>query len=182
MKISEQRNDIPFMGLYKIEDDSTCNGVIDYWKESEGLQARGLVNNPDAGLHVNTDVKDSIDIKVDPYQKNLDERLFRYFEALGKCLDLYTARYTALNTHVTHWRIQENVNIQFYKPGGGYKIWHCERTSNNKFDGERLLTFMTFLNDVVDENGGAIKVNSKKGEGASFEFTWKKIKNVQRKN
>ncbi len=28
---------------------------------------------------------------------------------------------------------------------------------------------------IVDENGGAIKVNSNKGEGASFEFTWKKI-------
>ena len=43
-----------------------------------------------------------------------------------------------------------SLNIQFYKPGGGYKKWHFENGSELFL--KRNLVFMTYLNDV--ENGG----------------------------
>ena len=38
----------------------------------------------------------------------------------------------------------ESCQIQHYKPGQGFKSWHCERMSKEN----RCLVFMTFLNTV----------------------------------
>ena len=40
----------------------------------------------------------------------------------------------------------EGANIQYYPPGGGYFVEHCERTS--KMEAKRCLVWMTYLNDV----------------------------------
>ena len=39
-------------------------------------------------------------------------------------------------------------NIQYYKKGGGYKVFHCERSYPST--SKRVLVFMTYLNDVKD--------------------------------
>ena len=41
----------------------------------------------------------------------------------------------------------EPPQIQYYKPGQGFKLWHCERIAKNH---QRCLVFMTFLNDVLE--------------------------------
>ena len=47
----------------------------------------------------------------------------------------------------------ENINIQYYKPAGGYKEWHTERIGRMLPSAVRHLAFMTYLNDVNDEGG-----------------------------
>jgi hypothetical protein len=47
---------------------------------------------------------------------------------------------------MSKYTITENWNIQYYKPGGGFKQWHCERGSPST----RILVWMTYLNDVPD--------------------------------
>ena len=44
-------------------------------------------------------------------------------------------------------------NLQFYPPGGGYKVYHTERTGRGEPEGSRHLVFMTYLNDVTDAGG-----------------------------
>ncbi len=46
--------------------------------------------------------------------------------------------------------IKEDFNIQYYKPGGGYKAWHSERANGTPMLTVRHLVFMTYLNDVED--------------------------------
>ena len=41
----------------------------------------------------------------------------------------------------------ESCQIQYYKPGEGFKKWHFERSSRAE---NRCLVFMTYLNDVPD--------------------------------
>ena len=67
------------------------------------------------------------------------------------------------------YTITENMNIQHYKPGGGFKKWHFENTGPKSMS--RKLVFMTYLNDVDD--GGTtdfdyynIKVFRKMTEGS----------------
>ena len=57
-------------------------------------------------------------------------------------------------------------NLQHYKPGGGYKVWHHERDAYAVQN--RMLVFMTFLNTVTDQGGTEFKyqkriVNAEKG-------------------
>lgn len=55
------------------------------------------------------------------------------------------------------------------------KIFVIFQTLENRDKFESSGVGLAIAKKIVDENGGAIKVNSNKGEGACFEFTWKKI-------
>jgi len=67
--------------------------------------------------------------------------------ALQLCLDEYIKKYPFLQ-RVDNFNITEGYNIQYYKPNGGFKHWHCEITHPKS--SKRVLTFMTYLNDVPD--------------------------------
>jgi len=79
--------------------------------------------------------------------------------------DRRTDKYSELKKQQSY-SLNEDWNIQYYKPNGGFKKWHCE---NNYYDNvsSRILVFQTFLNDV-DEGGTEFLyqnqlVNAKKG-------------------
>ena len=97
---------------------------------------------------IKKNIKDSLD-----YYINLDttEIVFlEYLKYLNKILHLYIEKYKELKYDVSYFNLVENINLQYYKPGCGFKKMHCERTSTTK--NNRLLVFMTYLNDVP--NGG----------------------------
>ena len=87
-----------------------------------------------------------------------------YQYELNKVLDRYTEKFPR-SIQCAPWGIKEVTNIQYYKPKGGFKIWHSERM--NKTWSNRVLVFMTYLNNVSD--GGTlfkyqkIKSPAKKG-------------------
>jgi hypothetical protein len=124
-------------------DESICDGVIDFYQEDNyfpvtpGLSSSGQVN---------TNQKESLDKSISHITK--DQRLVNYFDALSEVVKLYTEKYIWCDI-TESWSIVENVNIQWYPPNGGFKVFHFER--NGKLVSmNRHLVFMTYLNDVTD--------------------------------
>ena len=124
-------------------DESICDGVIDFYQEDNyfpvtpGLSSSGQVN---------TNQKESLDKSISHITK--DQRLVSYFDALSEVVKLYTEKYIWCDI-TESWSIVENVNIQWYPPNGGFKVYHFER--NGKLVSmNRHLVFMTYLNDVTD--------------------------------
>tara|TARA_R100001086_G_scaffold76258_1_gene36934 strand:- start:7 stop:582 length:576 start_codon:yes stop_codon:yes gene_type:complete len=88
---------------------------------------------------INPDIKDSLDLRLHPN----DSMFFEYKHHLVNMVQEYQDLYE------TSWRavdIVENIVIQYYKPGQGFKQMHCERLDYRVAN--RMLVFMTYLNTV----------------------------------
>jgi hypothetical protein len=96
--------------------------------------------------NVDKNVKDSIDCYLEDTNINT-----KYHSELQKCVNLYIKKYEACNIGPI-WRTTENSLLQYYPPGGGYHIWHFERSDAVAPFIYRHLVFITYLNDV--NNGG----------------------------
>ncbi len=113
------------------------------------------------------EVKDSIDVGIMPqaifnpiacnkvywpyievvqkYKLHLDKALNEYFYEL-KYMD-GDFRNTVGIPMTTCVDLREPFNIQRYEPGGGYHVWHYERSPDRT---QREFVWMTYLNDVPD--------------------------------
>jgi len=58
--------------------------------------------------------------------------------------------------------VKEPFIFKRYKPGQGYKCWHCERASAQSVASDRHLVFMTYLNDVTDAGQTEFKIQKRK--------------------
>ena len=117
-----------------------CDDLVKFFKKIKHRHSPGIT-----GYGINKDAKDSIDVILNYNDTALDP----YKEKLQKCVEDYEKCYQGLHGVGRFAPNAEGVNIQYYKPGGGFKNWHFERTGILK---SRLLVFMTYLNDVP--NGG----------------------------
>ena len=97
--------------------------------------------------------KDSMDLYIDKDYFGFPFNFYRDY--LQKCLEEYMKRYPEV-TYNERFDINENYNCQKYRKGGGFKRWHFE---NSMGEGtyQRVLVFMTYLNDVED-GGTAFKL------------------------
>jgi len=146
-----------FIGEYQLEDTSVCDKLIEYFENSD-RQAPGLMGRST----LNVDMKDSVDVSIHASEFEMvgNEAIIDYLIQMDKCLDMYVERYPECNEYGP-WSITEGLIIQKYKPGQGYKCWHCERTSAHIPTTSRHLVFMTYLNDVTDEGGTEFKLQNK---------------------
>jgi len=153
-----------------LESDLTfCDRLIDLWKTKQKNEGRLTVNRV---IAIDKSKKESLDAVVDPD----DPRLFEYFKILQNCANKYIEKYSYCNEQAP-WRIIENVNIQYYPPGGGYKIWHSERGTNQYPKCGRHLVFMTYLNTIEGDGGTEwlyqnIKINAEKGKTVIWPADW----------
>lgn len=120
---------------------------------------------------VNKDVKESIDCGF--YPQSLE--WLKYGKILDNCISLYTEKYP--NSLCCGHSVQEGFAIQYYPPGGGFKIWHCERETADLMNVTRHLVFMTYLNDVRDEGGTeflyqGVKIRADKGLTLIWPADW----------
>ena len=143
-----------FIGGWYLPDISVCDKIIEYHKSSNnklmGLTVKGNTRVCDKN------VKDSIDDELNGCL------LGEYcLTNLQKITDLYRKKYHYCDA-TPEWSILESVNIQHYKPNGGFYAWHTERNSAVHPYNNRHLVFMTYLNDVSD--------------GGETEFFYQKIK------
>tara|TARA_B100000287_G_scaffold43829_1_gene39443 strand:+ start:4945 stop:5559 length:615 start_codon:yes stop_codon:yes gene_type:complete len=100
----------------------------------------------EGNITVNKNFKDSEDLHV-PWQAAI-RHLETYVWALQGVLDKYMEKFPFCE--LSDFHIVEPLSIQRYQKGGGFKVWHTERSNclpNNVF---RHLVFMTYLNDVPD--------------------------------
>ena len=116
----------------------------------------------------NPDVKDSSDYYISPLNNKYP--FPNYLKELQKCLDEYIKVYPPAGC-IGKFGVTHNYNIQGYKKGGGFKLWHNER--GYFINATRVLVFMTFLNDIKYKGETEwyyqkLKVKPKKG----LTFIW----------
>ena len=122
--------------------EKVCDDLINYFED-----------NKDCHLKTNTIVgkKDVVDdTRMTLAKYNKPKPFENYLTHLDKCLNMFKKKYNDFDK-VKSYGINERINIQYYKPGGGYKISHFENNGDG-IKGKRYLTFMTYLNNVP--NGG----------------------------
>ena len=146
---------LTFIEKYKI-DNELCNELIRYHKNNVEYKSYGYIVDKNGNSIINKDIKDSIDVVF--YNGSKNKITQQYFAYLSKFVDQYIKKYKILSSVVT----DEGNNIQYYPPGGGFKVWHYERVHYSYATNARCLAYMTYLNDV--KNGG------------ETEFYWQKIK------
>ncbi len=137
-----------FIGGWYLDNDPLCDELIRYHRDSDD-QRDGLMSGSDGSGTVDKSAKDSIDVTLRPC-----DLANRYIRALNAVTREYVSRYPFSNKLVP-WGIIEPIAIQYYKPGGGYKIWHFERDNRSELIARRHLAFMTYLN-TVDDGGGTL--------------------------
>jgi hypothetical protein len=138
--------DNTFIKLWQIEDLSVCDDLIDYWKNSE--KTPGANYSRDGNIVVNKTEKDSLDVQIS-VRETTSSALEKYLKKLQSIVSEYITEFPMCNQY-SPWGLVDNITIQYYPLGGGYKTWHCERGSPSQPITTRHLVFMTYLNDVTD--------------------------------
>ena len=163
-----------FIGSWNINNDELCKNIIDFFKNNSVLQKKGVTT----GNTVNEEVKKTTDITINPESlKSKDYEIFvTYFDHLNKCFLDYKEQYPFLKTFIKKISIGP-FNIQKYSSGDHFSRLHSERTSVNTL--HRLFAWMTYLNDVNEENGGTtdfdsykIKVKPEQGKTLIWPAEW----------
>jgi hypothetical protein len=90
--------------------------------------------------------KDSLDCPIDV---NEIERLTIWHKEMHDVIDNCIRKFPILRQHQP-WGYVDGINIQYYKPGGGYPAEHSEIMSYST--SHRIMAFMTYLTDT--KNGG----------------------------
>lgn len=141
-----------FIGDFKVPDD-LCESLIALHKAAykKGLVKRGALGTAQ-GVSVDVKQKDSYDLGlvVVPDDMLQHYRVPEYYQALKHCVDQYFEQYPSLRS-IGPFSLAESPIVQYYRPGGGYKKEHFERTGMATTT--RMLTWMTYLNDVSDAGG-----------------------------
>lgn len=141
----EKYDPVHHIAMYNIPD-SVCDGLMNFYDESPNKSA-GNVNTESHNLDKNK-LKKSTDITVRKHELS-DPRIEAYTEILKDLMQDYMTMFPSIGPGGWMLGINEEFNIQRYKPGEGFFEWHYERNphppSNN-----RVLVFMTYLNDAED--------------------------------
>ena len=163
-----------FIGSWNINNNELCKNIIHFFKNNSVLQKKGVTT----GNTVNEEVKKTTDITINPESlKSKDYEIFvTYFDHLNKCFLDYKEQYPFLKTFIKKISIGP-FNIQKYSSGDHFSRLHSERTSINTL--HRLFAWMTYLNDVKEENGGTtdfdsykIKVKPEQGKTLIWPAEW----------
>jgi hypothetical protein len=140
---------VSFIGAWYLENIEVCASLVRLFQGSLDKK-RGLAYDRFGKVWPGTDVKDSIDLS---FPADTPEPVLQaYFTELQKVVEQYIAAFPTCNEYAA-WTIVEQVNIQFYGKGGGFKRYHTERMTALPPYGARHLVFMTYLNDVHDGGG-----------------------------
>ncbi len=140
-------NEFPnFIGEYQSQNTILMSDIIDFFETNVDLQKEARFGD----MVLDKSKKDAIEITINPNQLETDKYslLKKYFIELQ----------IHFNSYLNDWPFLRTINkfssgafhIQKYLPGGHYNAWHTERDCLANC--ERVLVFMTYLNDI--DNGG----------------------------
>jgi hypothetical protein len=144
-KVELPAKPVSFIGAYALEDTSICDSLIAFFKGSPHLHTEGVVNTVEGTPRLNHAVKASVDLAIPP--DSTAPEFVQYTQLLQHCIRAYIADYGFCDNYAP-WSLIEQTNIQYYPPGGGYKVWHTERNNASGVVASRHLVFMTYLNTV----------------------------------
>ena len=122
--------------------ERAVNNCVNMFKKDQSRVVPGK-----SGLYeIKPEWKDSLDLGLNI--KELKRLKIRHKE-MHDIIDNYIRKYPILSKY-DPWGYIEGVNIQYYKPNGGYRKEHCERMTLG--GSQRIMAFMTYLTDT--KNGG----------------------------
>ncbi len=137
-----------FVREYYVSDIDVCDKLIDFFHAVRrlGFTGPGRTGN----YQVNKAVKDSEDFSVEQLPANHPELptpdASGYNSVMQQFVDFIPRYYDDVDAS---WRQEIGFkylpHFQYYKPGGGFKAWHCDATGNTV---NRHLVFLLYLNDV----------------------------------
>jgi len=165
---------VSFVGAYRLDDTAICDDLVAYFHANAHLHKAGMQHNLDGTIVVDPETKESLDLWFSP--KSTTPEFVRYTRALQECVQAYIADYSFCDYYAA-WGILEHTNVQYYPPGGGYKVWHTERTNASAVIASRHLVFMTYLNTVNDAGETAfyyqgLRVKPEKGLTLIWPADW----------
>ena len=162
-----------FIGSWMIKSSSLCDELIAYFELNKSKHRQGEILG---GL--NLDTKNCLDISISPKDLLLPENkcIENYYEALFECYLDYIDQWPFLNGFAKELHIGP-FNIQRYEKGQHFQKVHTERSGISSL--HRLFAFMTYLNDVAEEDGGStifthygLKVQPQKGHTLIWPAEW----------
>jgi len=118
---------------------AVCDDLIKVFKDHPKNQSPGVIGPPP--LKIDLEQKESTEVAINP--RCDDPSFIIYSRCLEQVLHKYEHKYPEVKNFDKFGMI-ESPQIQYYKPGQGYKVWHCERDGKHN----RCLVFMTFLNTL----------------------------------
>ena len=158
-----------FIDGYYLSDLSICDDLIKLFEQSSN-KVLGK-----SGNCVNKKNKDSLDLALQLNDTVKFPVLDNYFKELSTIINCYKKKYIYCDKVVTKWSLDNNFNIQKYKPNQAYHAFHCEKATLNS--SQRHLAFMTYLNDV--KKGGEtewyyqkLKIKPEKGLTVIWSADW----------
>ena len=188
---SENKTDLSFIKEYTINEE-LCDDLIEFFnktpltdvnpwysKKPGAVGAEGMIRH---------EHKESIDLGFSPFlfdtnttvpeiYQHIKHIYDRYLHELHECTKKYIQEYPRVVGEMVTFDIKEATNIQYYPPGGGFKTYHCERSSEEEPQASRVLVFMTYLNTVTDEGGTHFlhqnkTINAVKGKTVIWPSDW----------
>ena len=175
-----------FLRYYFLEDISVCDRLIEFFKSSNDTTP-GYCGGHDAKNTpmINRKIKDSTDLELYAYEEdwqsqrnqNMPQVVIDYLDELQKVCELYIKEFPFADNYGP-WSLIEPFNLQYYKPGGGFKIFHTERlSSTSRYIQTRHLVWMTYLNDITDQGETEFyhqgyKLNPEKGKTVIWPADW----------
>ena len=155
-------------------DEGVVDGITDFYNTQTIFEKwPGETIDDNGGGMVNPKIKDSLDNPV--FIGITDPRVRDFTGEVNRVMSNYVDRFP-LCAKTNVWKMEEFFNLQYYKPGGGYHLWHCERQSSSRSNTYRHMVWMTYLNTVPD--GGTewfhqdLYVPAKKGRTVIWPADW----------
>jgi len=140
-----KKHDLPkdsfIQGWYMPE--KVCDDLVNYFNKNRDKATPGT-SLYEGEIKVDESIKNSLDLSLG--NNNVEKGVFEYRFHLQGILDLYVKEYPEI-VRLDRFNV-EDVNVQWYPGKGGFKTWHYERGAKKNMD--RVLVFMTYLNDVKD--------------------------------
>ena len=122
---------------------NVCEGIVDFYYNNDNYKTH---EGSHSGGQKDSDIKESVDLSCNVDYSEFDSRIGQYFQHLDRQIKVYFNKFE--RSHMP-CRITDKFNIQWYPPGGGYKVWHFERTEK-RHSVKRHLVWMTYLTDNPD--------------------------------
>jgi len=136
--INRERN---FIAGWYMENTSICDKIINFFDRFDNkLDGRFATHGK---VLIDKSKKDSLETNEWP-----QELYNEYCRQLGGITEEYKKEYPYCDD-CEPWGITSEINIQHYPPGGGFHVWHTERSGVTEPISSRHLVFMTYLNDVA---------------------------------
>jgi|DEB0MinimDraft_4_1074332.scaffolds.fasta_scaffold32605_1 prolyl 4-hydroxylase len=143
-----------FIGKFKVENEVIDN-VLKFFNKNKKRHKAGIVGGKQ---ELALETKDSTDIPLTTEDLALNKDIRSYLEELSFCVNKYKKKYVFADQQQSKWGLG-GCNIQMYKPGQGFKLWHYENDGSPDAV-KRHLVFMTFLNTC--KNAGTMFYYQKK--------------------